>query len=52
MIGVRAYLFSPDAADYVASEQPAWQSGWKALPVSPSWPMAHASLAWDSGSAE
>ena len=27
MAGVRAYLFSADAADYVRREQPAWQ-GW------------------------
>ena len=25
MVGVRAYLFSPDAAEYVEREQPAWQ---------------------------
>ncbi len=24
--GVRAYLFSPDAADYVRREEPAWQA--------------------------
>jgi uncharacterized protein YndB with AHSA1/START domain len=32
-VGVRAYLFSPDAAEYVASEQPAWQQWLQSLPV-------------------
>ncbi len=29
--GVRAYLFSPDAADYVYHEEPAWQAWLQAL---------------------
>jgi uncharacterized protein YndB with AHSA1/START domain len=31
--GVRAYLFSPEAADYVKREQPAWQAWLQDLPV-------------------
>jgi len=31
--GVRAYLFSPDAADYVRREQPAWQAWLQGLSV-------------------
>lgn len=33
VIGVRAYLFSPDAAEYVEREQPAWQQWLDGLPV-------------------
>jgi hypothetical protein len=32
LVGVRAYLFSPDAADYVKREEPAWQQWLDALP--------------------
>jgi hypothetical protein len=32
-VGVRAYLFSPDAADYVEREQPAWQQWLSRLSV-------------------
>ncbi|MCC6497011.1 MAG: SRPBCC domain-containing protein, partial [Propionibacteriaceae bacterium] len=32
--GVRAYLFSPDAADYVRREEPAWEAWLRGLPVS------------------
>jgi uncharacterized protein YndB with AHSA1/START domain len=31
--GVRAYLFSPDAADYVRREEPGWQAWLQQLPV-------------------
>jgi uncharacterized protein YndB with AHSA1/START domain len=31
--GVRAHLFSPDAADYVRREEPAWRTWLEALPV-------------------
>jgi hypothetical protein len=31
--GVRAYLFSADAADYVAREEPAWQAWLQGLSV-------------------
>jgi len=31
--GVRAYLFSPDAADYVRREEPAWQAWLQGLSV-------------------
>ncbi|MEZ0448886.1 SRPBCC family protein [Cellulomonas sp. ICMP 17802] len=31
--GVRAYLFSPDAADYVRREEPAWRAWLEGLPV-------------------
>jgi hypothetical protein len=31
--GVRAYLFSADAADYVRREQPAWQAWLQGLSV-------------------
>ena len=31
--GVRAYLFSADAADYVRREEPAWQAWLQGLPV-------------------
>lgn len=31
--GVRAYLFSPDAADYVSREEPAWQAWLEGLTV-------------------
>jgi uncharacterized protein YndB with AHSA1/START domain len=33
MAGVRAHLFSADAADYVRREQPAWQAWLQQLPV-------------------
>ena len=33
MVGVRAYLFSPDAAEYVEREQPAWQEWLDGLSV-------------------
>ena len=33
MAGVRAYLFSSDAADYVRREEPAWQAWLVGLPV-------------------
>ena len=33
MAGVRAYLFSADAADYVRREEPAWESWLQELPV-------------------
>lgn len=33
MAGVRAYLFSADAADYVRREEPAWQAWLEGLPV-------------------
>ena len=33
LAGVRAYLFSPDAADYVRREQPAWQAWLEGLTV-------------------
>jgi len=33
MAGVRAYLFSPDAADYVRREEPAWQAWLEGLSV-------------------
>lgn len=33
MAGVRAYLFSADAADYVRREQPGWQAWLEGLPV-------------------
>ena len=33
MAGLRAYLFSPDAADYVRREQPAWQTWLEGLSV-------------------
>jgi hypothetical protein len=33
-VGVRAYLFSADAADYVQREQPAWQAWLQGLTVS------------------
>ncbi|WP_101525888.1 SRPBCC family protein [Nocardioides houyundeii] len=33
-VGVRAYLFSADAADYVRREEPGWQAWLKELPVS------------------
>lgn len=32
-VGVRAYLFSTDAADYVRREEPAWQTWLDGLPV-------------------
>jgi hypothetical protein len=32
-VGVRAYLFSPDAAAYVTREQPAWQAWLQELSV-------------------
>ena len=32
--GVRAYLFSADAADYVRREEPAWQAWLQGLTVS------------------
>lgn len=32
LVGVRAYLFSPDAADYAQREEPAWQQWLDALP--------------------
>jgi hypothetical protein len=31
--GVRAYLFSPDAADYVRREEPAWQTWLQGLSI-------------------
>jgi hypothetical protein len=31
--GVRAYLFSPDAADYVRREEPGWETWLKGLSV-------------------
>lgn len=34
--GIRAYLFSADAADYVQREQPAWQGWLEGLPVTAS----------------
>ena len=33
MTGIRAYLFSADAADYVRREQPAWQAWLQGLSV-------------------
>jgi len=33
LVGVRAYLFSADAADYVRREEPAWQELLQGLPV-------------------
>jgi hypothetical protein len=33
--GVRAYLFSADAADYVRREEPAWQTWLQGLSVRP-----------------
>jgi hypothetical protein len=34
-VGVRAYLFSADAADYVRREEPAWQAWLQELTASP-----------------
>jgi hypothetical protein len=35
IVGVRAYLFSPAAADYVRREEPAWQAWLQGLSVRP-----------------
>ena len=44
--GVRAYLFSPDAADYARREEPAWQAWlqWLSVPCPMRWPTASGSV--------